>query len=495
MNQHLRNIENITKLSEDAFSITYKSRTLHLTLNKQGETLHPKLYKELKVANLSLSDAKRHNVFKDCQTIDQVEEKLKQSLTQGKIDIVEDQGKYHLVLFDDISNFDEGHRHCLKEPVFIRDNQVCRNNISNNVAPVSEKLKHEFTNLIDLLKNEFLKPESLDELEKLILHCKKRRVDEFEDNNNNNNNIMKELNNQKPKVKFSAIKQNHQPLKTRDSIKSMFLLPNDHIAFGMGDCAQIYNLTTNSLQTQLDYKNVSGFVLMPDGDLVFMLFNSSKIFAFNNNCVSEMNLFKDIVNCLLVLKTGKLVVAEGLNINIVEKNNAQYKITKSFGSHRLPVKSLANFAEDQFISANVYQYQRLNIWDNNYNLRSLEISENIFSLLTLHGKYIIAHTSKNITIFNINQCTINCKSNCICYEKRAFHGSDVSTISLFQDYLLIGLSAGKNVEIWDVLGEIKYLYTIKGNAAVSTILVKENTLFVAYYDKTLITWEIRKLGN
>jgi hypothetical protein len=121
-------------------------------LNKQDDILYPKLYEELKVRNLSLSDVKRHKSFNDCVSINHVEEKLKQYLIQGKVEIVEDQSKYHLILFDNISDIKER-----SQPQIAQNkDDFCnipafKDNILNNTDKTFKRLETEFNSSMDKL--------------------------------------------------------------------------------------------------------------------------------------------------------------------------------------------------------------------------------------------------------------------------------------------------------------------------------------------------------
>jgi WD40 repeat protein len=495
MSQHLKNIENITKISEDTFSITYKARSLYLTLKKQGNTLYPKLYEELKVRNISLSDAKKHKSFNDCASIDHIEEKLKRYLTQGKVEIVEDQNKYHLVLFDNISDVKESYQPQIdqnKNELSLEKIQVFQDNITNSIDKIYKRLETEFfknsvdnlqkgylqskTHIKKVLNKEELFKECFDELDKLTSAYKKRRTDDFGNNENN----LKELNNQKIKERLNSMK-GISSINTPTSINSMLLLPNGTVALGTEDFVYIWEPKNNTLNFKFHHQDINNLSVLPNGNLICMRPYCSSLFIWDmvENKLKELYLLNGkIVKCFLVLNSGKLAVAVGCEIFIIDKVSNIYKIIHTFNAHKRPITALANFLEDQFVSC---CKDNLNIWDCNYKIvKSIDLNEVVDTLLTLPNKYIVAKSLDKITIFNLNKDLI----------KSTFQKKGVTTIALFQDYYLVLGCLNGDLEVWNIQGD-KCLYTLKENGkAVSTVLALEDSLFVAYSDQTLNIWKI-----
>jgi WD40 repeat protein len=497
MGEHLKNIENISKISEDTFSITYKGRSLFLTLNKQDDILYPKLYEELKIRNLSLSDVKRHKSFNDCDSIDHVEEKLKQYLIQGKVEIVENQSKYHLVLFNNISDIKEG----IQPQIAQNKDDFCiipafKDNIINNIDKTYKRLETEFNSSMDklqkgllqskthikkLLNKEELFKECSDEVDKLIsVSYKRRRIDDVGNKENN----LKELKNQKIKDKLNAMKWINS-INTPSNIKSMLILPNSAIALGMEDYAHIWEPTDAGLKAvaKINCKNICSLSILPDGNLIFMRLYCSSLFIWDlmQNKENILDLFEGkIVKCYLVLKSGKLAVAVDCRIYIIDKINNVYQTINTFDAHRRPITAMANFLEDQFVSSCA---EILNIWDSNYKIvTSIDVSEVIVSLLTLPNKYIVAKSRDKITIFNLNKD----------FNESTFQKKGVAAIALLQNYYLILGCLNGDLEVWDIQEDTnECLYTLNENGkAVNTILVSEQWLFVAYHNKTLKIWKI-----
>jgi hypothetical protein len=102
------NLNDITQISDDMFKFNYEDKLLYLQFYKEEESVNFRLFEELRITNnLNISEALLHKAFKDCQNIQDLEQKLKDSLIDGKIDIVEDQGKFHLVLYNDCNGHKE----------------------------------------------------------------------------------------------------------------------------------------------------------------------------------------------------------------------------------------------------------------------------------------------------------------------------------------------------------------------------------------------------
>jgi hypothetical protein len=138
----------------------------------------------LKIRNLTLKDAKAHKVFKDCTSIQDIEEKFKHCLLHGMADIIEDQNKYHLVLFDDISDMKKENNLTLIIDAELELLKTCHNEINLNLSKLAELIENElntldelesqyyfykFENDLDLIRNNFKKKRAVDHLLQVVM--------------------------------------------------------------------------------------------------------------------------------------------------------------------------------------------------------------------------------------------------------------------------------------------------------------------------------------
>jgi hypothetical protein len=250
MNKYPTNLENITKLSENTFSMIYNGRSLYLTINKQGDTLYPKLYEELKVRSLKFSDAKRHKVFETCNSIDEI---FKQYLAQGKVEIVEDQNKYHLVLFDDITDISKAiisrEISINTDLTLVRNIQTCHNNLENNCKHLDNQFNtinqyNKFINKFqkdieqtkanvvqNLLIEETIIKNSCNEIK--VLTSKISKIKGINNVNDYSWDILKE--------KLINLEKDEY-IEAESKINTIVLLPNNQIALGCEEGIHIWDL-------------------------------------------------------------------------------------------------------------------------------------------------------------------------------------------------------------------------------------------------------------
>jgi hypothetical protein len=101
MNTYLTNLENITKTSADIFEFNCKGKAFYLKINKLENTLSIKLFEEFALKDINLLEIKSHKIFNNCNTLDDLKNRLEDCLLYNKAQIVEASNKYHLVLKDD----------------------------------------------------------------------------------------------------------------------------------------------------------------------------------------------------------------------------------------------------------------------------------------------------------------------------------------------------------------------------------------------------------
>jgi WD40 repeat protein len=266
MNDYGKNIQDINKVCEDIYAMNYKGRSFYLTLSKQEETIHPKLYEELKLRKLTLEDAKAHKVFKDCISIHDIEEKLEHCLLHGKADIIEDLNKYHLVLFDDVTDLkrDNSKEDHLNETVKALKDETLKLNakgeLSRNFNDNYKTLNQTIKNLNENIKviKMYLKESKQNNNSKLVVEANNLTfcneiIRDIRNSMENNR-----LNNIEEKILFSeeklkTIKISVIIVEHKHFITSMISLPNDYIATTCGDkTIKIWDLNKNMLIKTLE---------------------------------------------------------------------------------------------------------------------------------------------------------------------------------------------------------------------------------------------------
>jgi hypothetical protein len=289
--EYKRDITNIKVSSESTFPINYKGRSLYLTLSKRNDTLYPRLFEELKVKQIKHSGIKTHKFFKTCKTIEEVENKLKQYLTQGKVDIVEDQNKYHLILYDDKSDMTTKNNNIYKEI----NNEVASINsliaqqecIKKKIINVHDRLVREVQDVYDNKHNKesYYKKFKVDIIkvqENLNkLSDEMRDIKEFNDKakitTSNINNyfaglerackdtaeVVKELSEKTP-----VIRENYKMETGLKNITSIVKLPNGYIALGGTNGIRIVDVAKMFIVYENNSHAINNLVLLQDRYIV-----------------------------------------------------------------------------------------------------------------------------------------------------------------------------------------------------------------------------------
>jgi hypothetical protein len=509
MNTNSTNLENIKKFTEDTFSMNYKGRSLYLTFNKQGDTLYPKLYEELKVRNLKLSDANHHNVFKACKSIDDIEENIKQYLAQGKVGIVEDQNKYHLVLYDDITDMSKAtnSRETLvnTDLTLVRNIQTCQKNLENNVASVCKRLENELNsiNQYNELINKFQKDiEQTKANAQTLLSDEtviKNSCNELKELTSTLNKIIGICNSSRNMLTEKLINlKNMESKKAESKINTMVLLLDDQIALGCEKGIQIWDLKNNVPKFKVNCEEVKIINLLKNGNLVSIHYYWS---AFDISNVRVWKIEKDNLKLthkidldvrfsnFLILNSQNLAVVIGTDIQIFDHND-NFQKSKTIYAHNATITSLINFTDNSFISGSYNGI--IKQWNYNYDLiKTIESYGTITSLLALNNSLVVMEKD-GVTILNLNECNKDC-INCKCLKRKTIvKQQDITIITLFEnDYLILGSKDG-GIAIWDVKEDYKCLNTLKEDgSAVKAIIAKDNNIIAAYEgSQNLNIWKI-----
>jgi WD40 repeat protein len=369
MNDYGKNIQNIKKVSEDTFVLNYKGRSFYLTLSKQEDTIQPKLYEELKIRNLTLADAKAHKVFKDCNSIHDIEEKFKHCLLHGKADIIEDQNKYHLVLFDDISDLkrDNSKEDQLSSSVKELKDEILKRgakgelnrNYNDNYKALNLTI-NKINESIKAIKIYLEEPKQHNNNSRLVIETQNLVFINKIIRNIQNNIEDKLLNKIEGKILFSEGKL--QTIKTsviigeyKDCITSMISLPNGYIVTAAWDkTIKIWDLNKNILIKTLEGHTfaINCLALLSDGNIASGSRNKSiKIWESKNDykCINTLIEHTDVVSCLLVLKNGNLVSGSYDN-SIRVWDCKSYKCIKTINDHTDYVFSLINLINGFYAS-------------------------------------------------------------------------------------------------------------------------------------------------
>jgi WD40 repeat protein len=295
------------------------------------------LFEQLKIKSINYQEAKQHNLFKACNTNEEINDKLAKCLIEGKAQLVEDSNQYHLVLFDEQCEV-EGDKCRLqtsdKELLDIENITASYYNIQQQCYSLSKVLERERAKSHSINNNLFIKyKDGITNLQSLSMNLD-NKISEYNNkllnqrsilnsdincfidtiNANNKDNIQgventklygaKEEREKLKSIKTSTIIGTHQ-----GKVNGIILLPNGHIASASDDktikiwdiyklaCIMVLEGAVNCLAVISHEMFASG-----SSDRTIKIWNCNKQYELNRT----LNCHIESIWSLLLLRNGYL---------------------------------------------------------------------------------------------------------------------------------------------------------------------------------------------
>jgi WD40 repeat protein len=479
MNERLFiNLENIIKLSNDTFSIDYNGESLYLKLSCQSDTLNLRLYKEIQTRNIKLADAKKHIIFKDCTTVEDLAQTFEAFLLNGLAKIVEDKNKFHIILSDE---------HTTPNKVFTRVNNelIIINHLMGKYFGINDKL----LNLNRLLEGEFKKFNNqfvdLNKLKDSILVIK--------DNLSINYNEEFTSYNKKLTEELSRFKSNMSQFLDMVDINNI----NEQYDSKIIIDTEVYS--KGSLKSLKGSKiigkhkdAINSMILLPNGMIASASNDKTiKIWDINNSiCIKSLEGHTDNINILVLLSNG--MIASGSSDNTIKiwdyvnENICILSITNI-----CPYSSLLVLNDVHFVSADLNG--KIKMFDNQRNYKFINFtqahSSNITSLIKLKNNHFASgSTDYKIKIWNRNLTLINTLRNY----------STINALMLLPNGSLLAGLNNKTYKVWNcenVYKEMKLLTTVKCESYIYTLSSFNNEFSLMGTNDILLIQDNKSFNN
>jgi hypothetical protein len=500
-----KNPESIEKPSINKFIFKYKDRTFNLTLSKQGDMLIPELSEEQKVRKIKLSDVNTHKLFKDCKTVEDIEEKFKQYITNGKITIVEDHSQYHIVLCEEpVAKVSPGSVY--KEKVIIKEILTAQNFIKNKLEKLHGLLQESLNNnnynkiegdvnyleikLKQFAAEEVNIKESISKVENLIVsnlrsECRNTKITDI---------LIKGI-----REKFKSFKQSTEIKTNFTKINTMLQLPNELIATGSQQGIQLLDINKKKVKLVKHNNEINNLILLTNGDIVSI----SENVDYLNKSMTAVDRWKlkdgkfsidyipvykteKRIKCLTSLKQGKF--ATGLFQLIIlfdfSGDLMAYEGIKSFKAHNGDVLCIARLQESYFVSGS--SDGTIKLWD--YTGRCDVIIKNfgvVFPLLVLSdGKLVVGKDRKTIKIWEPSEI-----GRYYCLKEITDFQSNVTALSSPSCYFIISGHENGSIKIWDITCDYTCINVLMGHSSPVTSIVAFNGGHVVSSGSDIMLWE------
>jgi WD40 repeat protein len=529
------NMNNIKKASEDMYSFDYGGRPFYLKVNQTDDFLSLNLFEELKIRNIKLNQAKRHKIFNKCDTIVDLREAFERYLLQGNIQIVDDIGRYHLVIMNNANVIEEDNIFTCLNDDLISINNVLKNSL--NLEVTFKRIAYLFDLALKKTTsdNSYYLYNHIDEIKHLRNDSLSKVIENHNYINNYSESLSEQLNLFKMKIdnlintvdincpnyvnkhsnttiivyKKDIMTPEEKLISNKNSkligthngrVNCLTLLPNDLIASASSDKAiKIWNIQNSTCVKTLEghIKEINCLVLLSDNNLASGSVDKKiKIWDYTNNymCIHTLtpSPFASIA-CLLVLKSGYLISGCDAGFITVWDNKRQYKNLKAIEAHRYKVTSLLNLLYDHFASGS--EDYSIKIWDRRFNLiHQINVSDNssIVSLLLFPNGYLAA--SLNCGAVGVWECRDRYKDVKLVSVVRS--DSSVNCLSLYtDDYFLFGNN--ENIVICEINNDYQlddeyyHICVLKGHldSITSMLVLKDKTIVSCSRDCSIRIWK------
>jgi hypothetical protein len=489
--------EGTKKLSENNFVLKYKGRTFNLTLSKQGDTLIPELSEELKVRKIKLYDVRSHILFKDCNTMEDIEKKFKQYIINGKVNIVEDHSQYHIVLCKDVS-VGEGVSSGDNEKGIVKEILTAQNFIKNKLGKLYESLQENLKKASHYYNDKLRKfKEDINSLQAMLSQFSAEGMNIKETINKVEKLIASRFREVKGDTKNTQFKdvlinkmrgqlKGFKPIDFKINLKNIntiLRLQNGLIATANQQGMQILDINKLEIKSVMRYNEINKLILLNNGDLVSSsehfdcILNKPRttvdFWKLQNGKFNIKKIYQtdEPINCLASLKQGKFAAGEYELIALFDFNEKHktYDKAKTFKAHDGDVLTIVQLQDSYFASGS--NDETIKLWD--YTGRCVLVLKNfgsVFPFLVLSdGKLVVGKNCKAIKIWEPSQIGgYNCSMEITNFQ------SDITALASFSCYFIISGHQNGSIKIWDITGGYTCINTLMGHSSPVTSIIAFN---------------------